>query len=222
MAAGGSRMSGKLTVILADGDFPRAPQPLGILRKADRIVCCDGAAASLTGLGIIPDHIVGDLDSLPEKFKERFLDRLVHVKDQETNDLTKAFNFCCSAGYTNIVILGATGKREDHTLGNLSLLSMYAQKVPDISCVTDYGVFKVISKPGTYPSHTGQQISIISLASGAVVSSRNLKYPLNNLELNYWWQATLNEASGENFTLEFSAGTRLLVFQEHRKNERSI
>ena len=91
-------MSGKLTVILADGDFPRAPQSLAILKNAERIICCDGAAASLTGLGIIPDRIVGDLDSLPEKFKERFADRLLHVRDQETNDLTKAFNFCCSSG----------------------------------------------------------------------------------------------------------------------------
>ena len=222
MAAGVNKMSGKLTVILADGDFPRTPQPLGILRKAGRIVCCDGAAASLTGLGIIPDHIVGDLDSLPEKFKERFADRLVHVRDQDTNDLTKAFNFCCDSGFTNIVILGATGKREDHTLGNLSLLSVYAEKVPGISCVTDYGVFRVISEPGTYPSHTGQQISIISLVSGAVVSSQNLKYPLNKLELNDWWQATLNEASGESFSLDFPSGTRLLVFQEHQKNEQTI
>ena len=212
-------MSGKLTVILADGDFPRAPQSLAILKNAERIICCDGAAASLTGLGIIPDRIVGDLDSLPEKFKERFADRLLHVRDQETNDLTKAFNFCCSSGYTNIVILGATGKREDHTLGNLSLLAEYAKKIPDISCVTDYGVFRVISRPGTYPSHAGQQISIISLTSGAVVSSQNLKYPLNQLELKYWWQATLNEAESESFSLDFPPGTLLLVFQEHLKNE---
>ena len=212
-------MSGKLTVILADGDFPNTPPALAILKKAERIICCDGAAASLTGLGIIPDRIVGDLDSLPEKFKERFADRLVHVKDQETNDLTKAFNFCCASGFSNIVILGATGKREDHTLGNLSLLAEYAKKIPDISCVTNYGVFKIVSSPGVYSSHAGQQVSIISLTPGAEVSSENLKYPLNKLVLKYWWQATLNEALGDSFSLDFPEGTVLLLFQEHQKNE---
>ena len=210
-------MSAELTVILADGDFPNSPVPLEILKKASFVVCCDGAAASLAGLGIIPDAIVGDLDSLPEKFKAHFSDRLVHVRDQETNDLTKAFNFCCAQNRKNIVILGATGKREDHTLGNLSLLAEYSKTVPDISCVTNYGVFKVVTKSGIFPSFAGQQISIISLVPGAVVSSENLKYPLNNLTLKYWWQATLNEAQGESFSLAFDDDVQLLLFQEHKK-----
>lgn len=210
-------MSEELTVILADGDFPASPIPLGILKRASYIVCCDGAAASLAGLGIIPDAIVGDLDSLPEKFKAHFADRLVHVKDQETNDLTKAFNFCCAQKRKNIVILGATGKREDHTLGNLSLLAEYSKTIPDICCVTNYGVFKVVTRSGSFSSYPGQQISIIALSGNAVVSSENLKYPLQNLTLKYWWQATLNEALGERFSLAFSDGVQLLLFQEHKK-----
>ncbi|MBR2631889.1 MAG: thiamine diphosphokinase [Lentisphaeria bacterium] len=213
-------MPNDITVILADGDFPQTPIPLKTLREAGFVVCCDGAAASLTGLGIIPDCIVGDLDSLPEKFKERFSDRLVHVKDQETNDLTKAFNFCCRTGRKNIVILGATGKREDHTLGNLSLLSEYAKAVPEIKCVTNYGVFHIVSVPGKIPSHPGQQISIIALTPDAEVSSEGLKYPLDRLILKHWWQATLNEALGDSFSLDFPEGVRLLVFQEHKKSER--
>lgn len=212
-------MSNGVTVILADGDFPKHSVPLEILNNAEYIVCCDGAAASLTGLGIIPDCIIGDLDSLPDKFKERFSDRLVHVKDQETNDLTKAFNYCCENGRKNIVILGATGKREDHTLGNLSLLSMYAQTVPQIRCVTDHGVFFSVSSPGDFPSLPGQQISVIALTPDAEVTSRNLKYPLDHLVLKHWWQATLNEAESDFFHLDFPEGVRLLVFKEHLKKE---
>ena len=141
----------------------------------------------------------------------------MHVKDQETNDLTKAFNFCCSQNRKNIVILGATGKREDHTLGNLSLLAEYSKQFPDICCVTNYGVFRVVTESGSFPSHAGQQVSIIALTPGAVVSSENLKYPLNNLTLQHWWQATLNEALGESFSLAFSGNTQLLLFQEHKK-----
>lgn len=210
-------MSKPLTVILADGDFPKTAVPLEILAQAQFIVCCDGAAASLTGLGIIPDVIVGDLDSLPEKFKAQFSDRLIHVRDQETNDLTKAFNYCCASGRENIVILGATGKREDHTLGNLSLLAEYSKKIPSIRCITNYGVFRAVSAPGRFESHKGQQISIIALTPGAVVTSENLKYPLRKLTLNYWWQATLNEALGDSFSLDFPSNTQLLLFQEHAK-----
>ena len=44
-------MSDKLTIILADGDFPRHTYPLSLLEQAERIVCCDGAALSLLRYG---------------------------------------------------------------------------------------------------------------------------------------------------------------------------
>lgn len=211
-------MPKQLTVILADGDFPKEPQPLAYLKNAARIVCCDGSAAALADFGLEPDVIIGDLDSLPEQFKARFADRLIHVSEQETNDLTKAFTYCRNQGWENIVILGATGKREDHTLGNLSLLADYSKSVQNLKFVTNYGIFFVLSEPATLPAVPGQQISIIALQTGTKVTSRNLKYPMDQLALNRWWQATLNEACAETFSLDFPEGTQLLIFQEHIKS----
>lgn len=204
-----------MTVILADGDPPVKSQPLAILQEAAHIVCCDGAAATLAAYGLEPTVVIGDLDSLPRQWKEKFADRLIHVRDQETNDLTKAFNYCLQQGWRNIVILGATGKREDHTLGNLSLLADYAGEADSVRVVTNYGVFFVTGKTGDFPSVPGQQVSIIPLQTGITVSSSGLKYPMDKLVLNRWWQATLNEASEEKFHLDFTPGTQLLIFQEH-------
>ena len=75
--------------------------------------------------GFIPDAIVGDMDSLNESIAGRFHDRIFKDKDQDTNDLTKAVAWCSERGYRDLVILGATGKREDHTIGNISLLAEY-------------------------------------------------------------------------------------------------
>ena len=68
-----------------------------------------------------PEAIVGDLDSLSPEIAERFADRLYQDSEQDTNDLTKAVRWCIDKGYEEIVILGATGKREDHTIANISL-----------------------------------------------------------------------------------------------------
>ena len=204
---------GKLTVILADGAFPAGREALELLENAARIICCDGAARSLVAYGRDPDKIIGDLDSLSDEFKKRFADRIEHVSEQESNDLSKAFNYCCRMNYKNIVILGATGKREDHTLGNLSLLSIYAGKVPSIRIVTDYGCFTVAKKSGRFESFAGMQISIIPLAGPLEVSSRNLKYPMQKLLLKHWYQATLNEALGDSFELDFPAGGELLIYR---------
>ena len=208
-------MQNELTVILADGDFPREEQPLAVLRNASRIVCCDGSAASLAEFGLEPTVVIGDLDSLPAEFKTRFADRLIHVREQETNDLTKAFTYCREQGWDNIAILGATGKREDHTLGNLSLLADYSELVPNLKFITNYGAFFVAQKSGDFPAIPGQQISIIALQTGTPVTSSGLKYPMDKLVLKRWWQATLNEALSDQFHLEFPEGAQLLIFQEH-------
>ena len=67
------------------------------------------------------------MDSLSSDLALRFADRIYRDEDQETNDLTKAVKWCNERGYNDIVIIGATGKREDHTIGNISLLAEYAK-----------------------------------------------------------------------------------------------
>ncbi|MBR2357311.1 MAG: thiamine diphosphokinase [Lentisphaeria bacterium] len=208
-----SKNNSDLTVILADGSFPAGKEALEYLENARQVICCDGAARSLVAYGREPDRIVGDLDSLSAEFKRRFADRIEQVTEQESNDLSKAFRYCCQLGYNNIVILGATGKREDHTLGNLSLLSIYAESVPDIKIVTDYGYFTVAKRSGTLTSFPGQQISIVPLTGKAVVSASGLKYPMDKLELKLWYQATLNEALGDNFELDFPGNCELLIYR---------
>lgn len=209
-------MKEELTIILADGDFPSDPIPLSILEKAERIVCCDGAALALVRHKLTPDAIVGDLDSLPEDFRKRYSECLVHVEEQEDNDLTKAFHFCMENGWKNIVILGATGKREDHTLGNLSLLADYSLQAEKISLVTDHGIFVAVNTPGRFESCKGEQISIFALDEGIKVTSENLKYPMKEYPLRRWWQATLNEALEDHFSLDFEKGKFLLIFRAFR------
>ena len=204
------------TVILAAGDFPTAPAPLAILDAAAEIVCCDSAADALFRYGRTPDFIVGDLDSLSKTVRESFPDRIVHIAEQKTNDLAKAFRFCRSRGCEHLTILGATGKREDHTLGNIALLADFAQKIPDIEMVTDHGVFTVALRSGTFPCTPGEQISLFAVDRFTCVTSTGLKYPLNDLPLERWWQATLNEAVDDHFTLTFTRDRRLLIYRASR------
>ena len=129
----------KTAVILADGDFPVHEIPLGYLKSAEHLICCDGSAESLVKTGMEPEAIAGDLDSLSTDLKRRFSDRLFQDNDQDTNDLTKAVKWCLGKGYKEIVILGATGKREDHTIGNISLLAEYSKEIK-VMMVTDTGI----------------------------------------------------------------------------------
>jgi thiamine pyrophosphokinase len=202
------------TVILADGTFPVHPVPLQYLKDAIVIVCCDGSAENLMNTGIQPFAIVGDMDSLSDELRNRFADRIYVDEDQETNDLTKAVGWCQDYGYDDIVILGATGKREDHTIGNISLLVEYA-KYLNVRMITDTGEFIPFLKSCKVSTFPGQQVSIFSIDTSAEITSAGLRYPLNRKALKNWWEATLNEAVGDYFELKFNGGP-VIVFLKFR------
>ncbi len=197
------------TVIVADGVFPQHEIPLGYLKKADRIVCCDGSAQNLLQYGLKPDAIVGDLDSLTDDLTRMFADRIYLDENQDTNDLTKAVSWCSDNGFKDIVIVGATGKREDHTIGNISLLAEYVMDM-NVIMVTDTGILRPFLKSSAISSFPGQQVSIFSIDPETKVTSGGLRYPLSGTKIKNWWCATLNESSGNSFSLDFTG--RLIVY----------
>jgi len=201
------------TVILADGSFPTHAIPLRQLHEAERIVCCDGAVEKLLAAGLEPDFIVGDMDSIAPDLKTRYSSIIHHFAEQETNDLTKSVNFCYSRGWNKITILGATGRREDHTLGNLSLITDYAEN-GQIQLLTDSGVFNPQLSSATYESRPGGQVSIFVLSPQTLITTEGLVYPIERRGLSSWWQGTLNEAISDSFTVEIDGG-KLLVFRKY-------
>jgi len=206
------------TVILSNGKFPEHEIPLKCLGEADLIVCCDGAVEKLVQHGFTPGAIVGDLDSIPEDMRKMHGDIMYGDPDQETNDLTKAVRWCVAQGIDEVVIVGATGLREDHTLGNISLLADYSRMLK-VTMLTDTGSFIVVNAGTAIPSAPGQQVSIFSLDPTTGITSSGLRYPLNNLSLQSWWRGTLNEATGDHFSLEFDRG-QVIVFMGYPESDR--
>lgn len=207
-------------VIVANGRFPSTELPLKLLGEAKTIIACDGAVKTLYEKGIHPDAIVGDLDSIPADLRERYADRIHHVEDQEINDLTKAVRFAHGQGHTEILILGATGLREDHTLGNISLLMDYAPLFKRVEMLSDYGLFTPILATTTFTCHPGQQISIFVLYPEGEISTEGLRWPITHRKLTAWWQGSLNEALGDQFTVSLSACCRVIVYRETSQSKK--
>ena len=199
-------------VILANGKYPEHEMPVRLLRNAKYLLCCDGAVVKHLGKGRVPDAVVGDLDSLPMEVKTVFADKLHHFPDQNSNDLTKSIKFCQAKGFKSIAIVGATGLREDHTIGNIALLVEYAQDGLDVVMVTDTGIFIPMLHSGKVRSFEGQQVSIFSFNTETRITSHNLQYPIINMPLSMWWQGTLNESTADHFGIEFTPGP-LVIYQ---------
>lgn len=203
-------------VILAAGDFPTSVVPMRVLRNAKHLVVCDGAVNELEQLGIIPEVIVGDGDSISPTLKAKYQHILHTIAEQEDNDLTKATKYALQHFQLNekpsFCYLGATGKREDHTLGNIALLLHYYKYLEiEPTMVTDYGYFMPSSGKTTFAAFPHQQVSIYQMGCKEL-KSEWLKweiYPFSAL-----WQGTLNEAIGNAFTIDGDAA--YLVYQTHQ------
>ncbi len=195
-------------VVLAGGEYPTAPQPLEVLHNAPYVVCCDGAADSYIATGRVPDAIVGDGDSISANNRAKYAALLHIVTEQETNDQTKAVRFLQEQGKRRIAIVGATGRREDHTIGNISLLIEYARAGAQVRSFTDHGVFIPCNGDTTLKCRKGQQVSIFAITAKNL-NAEGLLYPI--YDFTNWWQGTLNECTGEQFTIHAKGDFLLFV-----------
>lgn len=200
-------------VIIADGLFPQRESVLELIRDAGLVICCDGATRKAIANGFVPDFIVGDLDSLDEKLKRIYAAKLVHNPDQETNDLTKAVQFAVSQEIKKALIVGATGLREDHTLGNISLLLQYIELFEKVEMLSDFGIFTAITGTSEMETVAGQQISIFSLTPDCPITTYGLKYPVVKRKFASWWEGTLNEALEDWFKIELHGPGKLIIYR---------
>ncbi len=210
----------KHIVILAAGDFPTHPVPLQVLREADFVVCCDSAYREIKNeeLGMKNYIVVGDGDSLSEQDKRQLGDRWLQIEEQDYNDLHKAMEYATeqfTIHNSQFTIIGATGKREDHTIGNISYLVTFADEHPgaDIEMLTDYGRFVAMTGGRNFASFPRQQVSIFTMEPNKPIYSDGLKWPLETFYARLWWQASLNEALGTEFSLRTEG--QLVVFQTY-------
>ena len=198
-------------VIIGAGDFPTKEYPLYLLRTADRIVCCDGAfrsflrrSKSIFGQERLPDAVVGDLDSLPKSIADKYSGIIVKIEEQEDNDQTKSVRYVLEhyKDVDTIHILGATGKREAHTLGNLSLLMEYTR------------AFGIDSLTSTLEVGQGRPISIITTDNSLKIQSDGLEWPTDDVVFDNLWKATLNRALKDAVSLRFSHPSMALIILE--------
>jgi thiamine pyrophosphokinase len=122
------------------------------------------------------------MDSFTKKESDDF--ELVYEPDQESNDLEKALRRAITEGSRNVVVLGATGKRLDQTLKNLSVLKQFNDKFESLIFRDNHLDTFLLPNDFSKELKIGTQISLFPL-SGVVsgIHTEGLKYPLNNEKL---------------------------------------
>ena len=190
-----------------------------LLDSAEGVVCCDGAIEKWLehDASARPLAIVGDLDSVSQELKERFASVLVHISEQDDNDQTKALRWVLEnhPEVSEVVFLGATGLREDHTIGNLGHLMDYPRDFDlgdrKLSMVSDYGTAFVVTDSSDLHLGEGRRISLFAADNSLRITSEGLEWPLDQVVFDAWWKATLNRTSAPIVSLHFNHPAPVLV-----------
>ena len=186
-------------VIVANGEFPSASVMHRWIDRAPLVVCLDGATNRLLQLGYRPHLIIGDGDSIQPGLTERYGVEFLKVDEQETNDLSKAVRYLRKRGCRRLMMLGITGRRDDHTLGNISLLVYYLQMGMKAVAVTDWGTFVPCRGNALLKTTKGQQVSLFNFRATGI-KSNDLVYP--PYDTTMLWQGTLNEAKSDHLSIQ--------------------
>ncbi len=167
------------TLILCNGLPPSRELFEQNFRWSEHFIAADGGANIARDLGMLPDLVVGDLDSYKATGDEPFT--VKHRPGQDTNDLEKALHAAGEHGCRHIRVLGATGMRLDHTLKNLSVMKQFNDRFETLLFKDDYGDTKLISQNFRETIEEGTQVSLFPL-SGSVhgITTSGLKYPIED------------------------------------------
>jgi thiamine pyrophosphokinase len=156
----------------------------------DCVICADGGAQHALGLGLAPDVVVGDLDSLDGDLQARLEDEgcqvLVHPPRKDETDLELALRYAIDHGVDEILILGALGGRIDQTLANILLLALpELQKVKTRIVAGDQEMF-LIRGQAFIEGQVGDTVSLLPIAGDVRgITAEGLEYPLQHGTLKF-------------------------------------
>lgn len=173
------------------------------------LIAVDGGINHCHAMELVPNFILGDLDSANPEFLEVFKEVSTqrYPRDKDQTDLELALKLVVHDQIEEIGVFGALGDRTDHTLGNIILLSRYKCK---IFLENEKERLFVIRGRTEIPTQPGQVISLIPI-NGPVqgITTQGLKWPLQNASLDKDFIGISNQATEAKVVVELAQGDLL-------------
>jgi thiamine pyrophosphokinase len=204
-------------LLLCNGEPPSRSLVRALAAQADLVVAADGGANTARTYGVTPDIIIGDLDSIRPSTKRRFRSSIIlHVRRQDNTDLEKALDFMAASGHGSVTVLGATGRRLDFTLGNLSVIWNYTAFL-DITFRGDGWQAMPVGKSLVRSAPAGTVVSLIPFGNCDGITLRGLRYPLKNAPMHVGEIGVSNVVRSSPFSVRVKRGHLLLVILEKKR-----
>ena len=198
------------SVLIANGKKPKNKKIIEILKNAKNIICIDNGYELASELNITPSIIIGDLDSVDiNKISKDIL--IIKDEDQNTNDLEKTLNYCLSKNIRDIILVGATGERDDQNLATILISLEYIEEL-NIEILSDIYSIKFVNGSRKFESMPMEEVSLISIDKENIITTQGLKYNIENSKLSSATNGISNYSIGKKFSI--SCSSPLIVFRK--------
>ncbi len=202
----------KRCVVIGGADIINYAEIKKYLSSEDFYIFCDCGLRHSVGLSVKPDLIVGDFDS--SENPDLDIETIVLPCEKDDTDTVFAVKEAIKRGFEDFVILGATGQRLDHTLGNVSILKMLFDKGFKALIADDYCEMQAVGREIQYVSDSYSYFSLINVFGKTKgINVKNAKYPLDNAEIScdYQYGVSNEVIKGRIAEVSVEDGTLLLI-----------
>ncbi len=198
-----------MLTLVANGESPSKRLLSSLVRESDGLIAVDGGLQACDHAGMTPDIIFGDFDSASPSLLEKYAHvPQVATPDQEKSDLVKAVEYLFNFPFDLLTVSGALGKRIDHTLANICLLSCFPGRM---KFVTDSEICFAIPKAYTLTCYPGQTLSLIPISTLVTgITTEGLKWELKNATLKKDFVGISNICCAEQVSICFGEGDLLV------------
>lgn len=204
----------KKCIILANGKPPQK-QIIKYLQTKNysTVICADGGAYHAYKMNLLPDYIIGDLDSITNNTLQyyRSKSKITKLLRQNDTDVEKAIKFVVRKKFDEAVLLGVTGDRLDHTLCNLGIVIKYYNKIRLI-IIAENSVLMPLSKINIIKSVPGETVSLYGFNKKTKITTKGLKYPLKKTALPFGErESTSNVSTSNEIKLDIEGGIIFVI-----------
>ena len=213
----------KKALILANGLHPKKTVIEYLQNNGYKtLVCADGGANSAYKLKLIPEFIIGDLDSINpnvKKFYEK-KSKIIKYERQNDTDVEKCLKFIIKKNYDEVILLGATGDRLDHSFCNMGIVLKFFNEIK-INILHQKSFLNCFTGKVVLNTLKDEIISLYGFDKKTKIKSVGLKYPLENVSLPFGEkESTSNAAVSNKVELKVTGGKIFVVrdFNTLRKN----
>jgi thiamine pyrophosphokinase len=205
-------MNIKKVFLLLNGETPQTPPDL---TKYDLICATDGAYQYLEKNNIVPNFISGDFDSIkntPDTIE------VIHTPNQDLTDFDKILQLLFDKGFAEIDVFGASGKEQDHFLGNLHTAIQWKDQLK-LTFFDNHSRYFLADKSTEIENCKGKIISLVPFPNVTSIFTEGLQYALNKEDLTFGERiGTRNKALKSKIKISFESGN-LFIFINHKKEK---